>query len=42
MKLEANLAISAWTRSTQVEKLEDCVDEIREEGTDIDVLDLWF
>ena len=33
-KLEANLAISALTRSTQAERLEGCTEGIRVEGID--------
>ena len=36
MKLEVSLAISAWTRSTQAEKLKGGVDGVGEEGIDID------
>ena len=36
MKLEASLAISALTRSTQAKRLEDCIEGIKEEGTDTD------
>ena len=36
MKLEASLAISTLTRSTQMKRLEGCTKRIREEGIDTD------